>query len=169
MTRRTAQAATNPFVCLVTPHALLHRAPPHALHEGALDLADIDHRVQRAAQVHQHVGTLHNNTRTATRSCCESRGNNLAAESDSSPRPTHQDVEVASEGIDLHLGHRDAVGEVAERRAALRRVWLVEVIASLSPRAQSQRAALVRSARAHGVSTTVSVRWASRRSPARTG
>ena len=38
------------------PHQLLGGEPAHALDERALDLADVDRRVQRAADVVQHVG-----------------------------------------------------------------------------------------------------------------
>ena len=40
---------------LVVPPQLLGRQPAHALHEGALDLADVERRVERASGVVQHV------------------------------------------------------------------------------------------------------------------
>jgi hypothetical protein len=43
---------------LGVPPQFLGRQPAHALHEGAFDLADIDRRVQRLADIVQDVGAV---------------------------------------------------------------------------------------------------------------
>ena len=53
----------------VVPHQLLGGQPAHALDEAALDLADVDRRVERAADVVQDVDAQHAATR---RSACRS-------------------------------------------------------------------------------------------------
>ena len=45
------------------PLQLFGRQPAHALDERALDLAEVDRRVERAADVVQHVGAQQASTR----------------------------------------------------------------------------------------------------------
>ncbi len=48
---REEVAGSHPLVVGVAKDQFLHRAPPDALHEGALDLPNVDARVERGACV----------------------------------------------------------------------------------------------------------------------
>jgi hypothetical protein len=49
----------RPELPLLVPPQLLGGEPAHALDERALDLPDVDGRVERAADILEHVGAIH--------------------------------------------------------------------------------------------------------------
>ena len=51
--------AVRPEAPVPVPPQLFHRHPAHALHEPALDLAEIDRRIQRGTAILQNIGAQH--------------------------------------------------------------------------------------------------------------